>query len=252
MPARDWPCVTAIVNTHLRPKLLDRALLSVLNQTYTDYELIVIHDGPADDETVSVCRDYAEQFDEIKIRFRFIATDEASGYQCVPKNVATWHAKGDYIAYLDDDNEWTDDHLEVLVAAIEEGTVWPDFTYGRRTYIIDEGYEPTQALFEGDSSLVEFNEEGVKRLAEGPQANFIDTSDALIAKGAMWRLQLATEQMWNESYRRFADWELFCRGVHFAGWRGKAVDKIVQRYHWHGKNVQLTRAARETPKEVRA
>jgi hypothetical protein len=37
------------------------------------------------------------------------------------------------------------------------------------------------------------------------------------------------------------------RAAFFAGWRGKAVDEVVSIYHWTGDNVQLTRAANETP-----
>jgi len=247
-PFREFPCVTAIVNTYKRPKLLKRALDSVENQDFDDFEVIVIHDGPADEETIEVCKESADVFELTEVDFRFLALDENSGYQCVPKNVAIWHARGDYIAYLDDDNEWTSNHLTVLVEAIEEGKVWPDFVYGRREYVIDEGCTRMN-LHNGVSPFVPFAE-NVQRL-HNPSTNFIDTSDALVAKGALWRLQLATGKMWNEEYRRFGDWELFTRGVFFSGWRGKGVNAVVQKYHWHGENLQLTRPLTETPRRQR-
>ena len=246
-----WPCVTAIVNTYERPDLLDRALESVLVQTYEDFELIVIYDGPPDKDSLAVCETYAPLFAQRSIDFKFIALEENSGYQCVPKNVAVWHAKGDYIAYLDDDNEWTETHLEVLVGAIEAGDEWPDFVYGRREHVCDAGFIPQkdQKLFVGTSPHVPWTEEALQRLATSPSKNFIDTSDTLIAKGALWRLQMATGMMWNESMRRFGDWELMTRGVFFSGWKGKDVDHVVQRYHWHGSNLQLTRPINEIPKQ---
>ena len=243
----DWPCVTAIVNTYKRADLLARALESVLCQDFKDFEVIVIHDGPANEDTEEVCEEYAAKFEGRDVVFRFMATDECSGYQCVPKNVATWHSHGDYIAYLDDDNEWTQDHLTVLVNAMEESKVWPDFAYGRRLYVDDRSVK-IPALAVGESPFVPF-EVGASALSESPLKNFIDTSDVIVAKGAMWALQLATGMMWNEGLRRFGDWELFTRGVFLAGWRGKGVDKIVQIYHWHGDNVQLTRKPQETPKQ---
>lgn len=246
----DWPCVTAIINTHERPLMLERALKSVEAQTYRDFELIVIHDGPAAPATVEVVKTVFARLDEAGIACRFISTEEASGYQCVPKNAATCCAAGDYIAYLDDDNEWTPRHLEVLVEAIEEGQDWPDFTYGRREYVDEREVKP-EKLCEGPSMFVPFTEDATKRLSAGPMYNFIDTSDVLFARGALWRLQLTTEQMWNEEYRRFADWELLTRGIFFCGWRGKAVDEVVQKYYWHGGNIQLTRKARETPKRMK-
>ena len=247
----EWPCVSAIVNTFERPELLERALESVLRQSFGDFEVLVIHDGPPDQATLGVCEVFATLFEARNIAYRFVALEENSGYQCVPKNVATWHARGDYIAYLDDDNEWTDDHLEILVDAIEEGDTWPDFVYGRREYVYDKGFVPPKGhkLPKGPTKFVPWTDEAKQRLATSPSNNFIDTSDMLIAKGALWRLDMATESMWNESLRRFADWELITRGTFFSGWQGKGVDAVVQRYHWHGKNIQLTRPINETPRQ---
>jgi hypothetical protein len=220
----------------------------VSRQTYKDFELLVVHDGPIEAET----RKILDAWDDRGLDIVAFGLTEQSGYQCVPKNHATYLARGDYIAYLDDDNEWTPDHLEVLVAAIEEGTVWPDFVYGRRMYVIDPGCETDLKLDTGPSPHVPWTEGAKQQLAAGPEWNFIDTSDALIAKGALWRLQLATDNMWNETLRRVADWEMFCRGVFFADWRGQDVDKVVQVYHWHGKNVQLVRPMAEIPQLKRA
>lgn len=247
----SWPHVTAIVNTYERPYLLKRALASVYAQDFTDFEVIVIHDGPASHATAHVCENYSQLFDARNVAFTFTSTDECSGYQCVPKNFAIYLSRGDYIAFLDDDNEWTVDHLSLLVGAIEDGEVWPDFTYGMREYV-DDRVDKAPVLPVGPSPFTPFDAKAQELLARSPSFNFIDTSDALIARGALWRLYLATERMWNETYRRFGDWELFTRGVFFAGWRGKAVDAIVQRYHWHGGNIQLTRPAQETPKVLNA
>lgn len=249
----NWPTVSCIVNTYKRADLLPRALQSVLNQTYSDYEVIVVHDGPPDVDTANVLNLYQDAFDQRGINFVPVYTDECSGYQCVPKNKGTELADGDYIAYLDDDNEWEYDHLEVLVTAIEAGTVWPDVVYGRRRYVRDPG-SPThvgdQELREGESPFVIWDDNAKNRLATSAVMNFIDTGDFLVAKGAMWSLLTLTGMWWNENLRRFADWELVTRGAWYGGWRFKEVDAVVQTYHWTGKNLQLTRPPNETPKMV--
>lgn len=243
----EYPCVTAVINTFERGDLLDRALASVLEQTYTDFEVLVIHDGPADQRTIDVCEKYYELFDAKEIDFAFMGLQENSGYQCVPKNVGVTHARGDYIAYLDDDNEWTPNHLSVLVSAIEEGDQWPDFVYGRRLYVAD-GDAPAELQDKvGQSPLVPITQATLEGLAQSPLNNFIDTSDTLISRGAMWMLHEKTGMMWNEGKRRFGDWELFTRALFYAGWRGKPVMDVVQVYHWHGGNLQHTRPAHETP-----
>ena len=248
----QYPAVSAILNTYNRPAKFRRALESIWTQTYRDMEVLVIYDGPIDDETAEICDEYHKLFEGQDINFVVAGLDENSGYQCVPKNVGILIAKGDYIAFLDDDNEWTPDHLELLVTAMEEGKIWPDFVYGRRLYIDEREDKSGKKLMTGPSQFVEWNQAAEERLGSSAANNFIDTSDTLISRGAFWRLQMATDMMWNETMRRFGDYEMITRGVFFAGWRGKAINHIVQNYYWHGENLQLTRPANEVPRQQSA
>lgn len=255
--------VTAIVNCHNTPdtpRLLRRALTSALSQDISvPWEVLVVSDGKPDKEVVDVCEEMSFEFDDYKIPFTFFGTEEASGYQCKPKNVALLHARGEYAVFLDYDNEWRQDHLSSHYAAMTAGNVWPDFTYSRMHYVIDEGCDKIvklpggkdHELPEGDTEFQPWNSEAQKRLSASPLANFVDTSSFMASKGAFWRLYVATQTMWNEDYRRFADWELIARAVFFAGWRGKGVDKVTVDYHWTGKNVQLTRPVEEVPQKKR-
>ena len=253
-----WPKVSCIVNTYDRADLLPRALQSVYEQldTFKDFEDIVVDDASTDD-TGKVIELWAGFFDEVGIPYRAFRLGENSGYQAVPKNIGIEQAKGDYIRFLDDDNEWTKGSLKLLVDEIEKGDVWPDVVYGRREYVLDEGAPPDDKngnpLFIGPSGLVKWDIDAKRRMAQSAMLNFIDTSDALISKGAFWWLVEHTQSMWNTSYRRFGDWELFCRASHLdvllgvVSWKFKEVDSIVQKYHWTGKNLQLTRPLHETP-----
>lgn len=247
----SWPAVSVHVATcHGRAAMLDRALASVLAQTYTDYEVMVIHDGPtADADTVTVCEKYAALFDERNIVFNFGCVEDESGYYTLPRNMATFYSRGDYISNLDDDNEWTPDHLAVLVAAIEEGDHWDDLVYGRRTYVHDDD-APSEVngvkLVEGDSEFQPWDDTAMRRL-DRCTTNFIDSGDFIVTRGAMYWLAMTTGKMWNEDYRRFGDWELVARAANFGGWRFKGVDRVVQVYHIHSKNVSLTRPVNEIP-----
>jgi len=244
-----WPTVSVIVCTHLRPSTLPRALDSVITQSYRDFECIVIHDGPPDDDTKRICEEYATHFERVDLPFIFTSTDEASGYYCVPRNTAICHARGDYIAGLDDDNAWAPRTLEVLVAAMEEGLVWPDFAYGRIRYCFADGARKVhrnRTLPCGVGGHQPWDDMAMARLATGPMANFIDSSSFIAAKGAYWRLDVATGSMFNPAYRRFGDWELLARATHYAGWRGKAVDEVVLDYYWGTPGqLQLTRPLNE-------
>lgn len=253
--SEHWPVVSVIIATHQRPKLLNRALKSVLRQNLqVPFEVLIIHDGPPEAATLRVVSDLAARFEKRNIDLGLLATKEESGYFTQPRNWATMHARGDYIANLDDDNEWEPSHLSTLLAAIEEGEEWPDFVYSRRRYVIDAGSAKDfhgTPLPVGPSPLVPWDDRARARLASSALANFIDSGDFLIARGALYWLATTTQMMWNEGVRRFGDYELLCRGVFFGGWRGKAVDAVTHIYHWHDANVSKTRPVQETPTEKR-
>lgn len=247
----NFPAVSVVVNSYNSEKFLARAFDSVIKQTETfnDFEVIIIDDCSTD-STPEIIKSYASKFEAVGIPYTAMALAENSGSQSEPKNMAIIHSIGDFIRFLDADNEFTEGSLRTLYDAALDGDIWPDVVYGRRNYILDSEFTDSNRLKTGPSDFVEFDAE---RLAQGPHANFIDTSDALIARGAFWWLYHNTEMFWNESYRRFGDWELFCRMANMdklvaaASPRFKAVDAIVTNYHWHGENLQLTRPAIETP-----
>lgn len=87
---------------------------SVLSQTYTNWELIIVDDCSSDntDEIVS-------QFDDKRIRY--LKNDKNSG-AAVSRNRALREAKGKWIAFLDSDDLWTNDKLEKQVRFMEENS----------------------------------------------------------------------------------------------------------------------------------
>jgi len=220
-------------------------------------EVWVIHDGPSDPESAKVYEEYYEKFEDAGIDFFAVDSDEHTGYYTYPRNVATENCRGVYVANLDDDNEWMPTALADLLAAMEEGEMWPDLVYGRRTYVLDEGAPEKHGnidlkALEGDSQYVEWDALAQLRLAGNkPMYNFIDSSDFLVSKGALYRLAAATGHIWNDEARRFGDFWLVSDGLLAGGWRFKGLDKIVQKYHITGDNVSLNRPVHERPQEVK-
>jgi len=236
------PLVTAIVRTHKEyAGFLPRALKSVLGQSIPldHLEILIGHDGPDDDETVQVCKD---TLGHVECNSRMFSTPRHHGYYCVPTNFAILAAEAPYLAFLDADNEWGRDHLKHLVTALripEPGKGWAHFAYTRRLYVRDEGAEGE--LPTGPSPLVEWDPH---RLLHGPEYNYIDSSDLMIPRSVLYQLSTYSGQMWNVSVRRFGDWELVSRMAEW-GLRGRAVDSVSNIYHWHGKNLQVTRSPDE-------
>ncbi len=102
------PEVSVVIPTYDRPQLLARALRSVLAQSFGDFEVLVIDDGPSE-ETAAVtagCRD---------TRVRYLRQPRNRGVAAA-RNRGLREARGRYIAFLDDDDEWLPDKLARQVA----------------------------------------------------------------------------------------------------------------------------------------
>ena len=107
--------VSAIITTHNRKELLVLAIESVLNQTYKNIECIVVDDA-SDDGTKEYIKRY---IDENKVNYIYIPREESRGGNHA-RNLGIQNAKGDYIAFLDDDDEWLSEKIEKQMEAMEE------------------------------------------------------------------------------------------------------------------------------------
>jgi glycosyltransferase involved in cell wall biosynthesis len=107
----DRPLVSVIIPTYNRPHLLGRALKSALNQTYRDFEVIVVDDASAQSPE-PVIRDLKEE------RIRYIRHEKNKGLPG-SRNTAIKAARGDYIALLDDDDEWLPEKLQKQVDRLQ-------------------------------------------------------------------------------------------------------------------------------------
>lgn len=97
--------------TYNRSNVLRHAVASVLRQTFTDWELLVVSDGCTDD-TASITAAYGDP------RIRFIHLPRNHGEQSVPNNEGARLATGRYLAYLNHDDVWFSDHLQTLHDAL--------------------------------------------------------------------------------------------------------------------------------------
>lgn len=98
------PLVSVIIPTYKRPHLLVRAISSVLNQTYKNLEVLVVDDYSQDD-TPSVVRAIKDP------RVRYVRHEVNKGLPAV-RNTGIRTVRGEYIAFLDDDDEWREDKIE--------------------------------------------------------------------------------------------------------------------------------------------
>ncbi|GGH12393.1 hypothetical protein GCM10011586_31640 [Silvibacterium dinghuense] len=100
--------VSAVIPTRNRPALVCRAVRSVLRQTFQEIEVIVVVDGP-DEETVSALHAIGDA------RVRVLALEDNVGGS-EARNVGARAAVGEWIALLDDDDEWLPEKIEKQLA----------------------------------------------------------------------------------------------------------------------------------------
>jgi glycosyltransferase involved in cell wall biosynthesis len=124
------PTVTVIIATYNKAATLRYAIDSVLWQTFQDFELWVIGDGCTDDSAEAVTS-YGDP------RVNWFNLPQNTGYQSEPHNEGLRRAKGRYIAYLNHDDLWLPNHLQVLVDCIEQTDA--DFTYSILEWILRYG-----------------------------------------------------------------------------------------------------------------
>jgi glycosyltransferase involved in cell wall biosynthesis len=106
--------VSVIIPTYNRVNTLSRAIESVLNQTHSNLELIVIDDG-SDDSTVEL----VSEMESKDKRIKYFRLSENKGV-AVARNVGMKESQGSYTAFLDDDDRWLPKKLELSLEVFKE------------------------------------------------------------------------------------------------------------------------------------
>lgn len=111
MPSEN-PVFTVIISTYNRKDMLPRAIESVLNQTFGNFELLVIDNGSTDGTgtVVGALKDP---------RIRYVKNPEPTSSCDGPRNMGIEMARGKYVAFLDDDDTWYPERLEKVKKAFD-------------------------------------------------------------------------------------------------------------------------------------
>lgn len=105
------PEVSVIIPTYNRCELVVRAVNSVLAQTFSDFECIVVDDGSTDDTSARL-----REIDDSRLK---IIERENAGVSAA-RNLAVEHSSGKFLALLDSDDEWVEDKLEKQLAFMKK------------------------------------------------------------------------------------------------------------------------------------
>lgn len=210
----DNPLVSIILPTYNRARYLPESIGSVLSQTYPHWELIIWDDGSTDN-TAEIVRSYTDD----RIRY-FYMSNHGVAYS---RNQAIRCSVGVYIAFLDSDDTWLPEKLEVQVGILEKfpkiDGLFGDFL---NTNLVTRqeglGFQQNAAsmklfhrkMLDDQVSLIEAN-----FLESILQSNFIATDSMMLRRSI-----LPADGVFNSGLRNCEDFELWLRlglyGAQFA------------------------------------
>lgn len=185
-----------ILPTYNRCYILWRAILSVLKQTYPFWELIIIDDVSSDETKKLV-----EQFTDPRIRYFKLAKNKGPAGA---RNFGLQKAKNDYIAYLDSDNKWHEEFLEVAAKTFKK---YPDkkVSFCKKNYrLILTGTKKGKEVFLRDEFTNHRKHFDLKRLW---QRKFVIDTNTIVHKKEI----LAKTGKWDAKLDFWEDFEFLLR-----------------------------------------
>lgn len=126
------PLISVVMPVYNRAAVLPMAIESVLAQSYKKFELIIVDDG-SDDTTAEVIDDYQRLDCRVK-NVRNQNNSRQHTIQWEPRNDALKIATGEFIAYLDSDNCWRSNFLDVMLQSFEDPTIQLAFCRSQNHY----------------------------------------------------------------------------------------------------------------------
>ena len=132
------PAVSVIVPVYNAEKYLPVCLESLLIQTFTDFEVLVVDDCSTD-SSLTIAESFLERFGG---RLKIVSLLTNNGAPAVPRNVGLGFARGKYVYFIDDDDFVVDNALETLFSATE--TFSADVVYMERNFTCGEEFIPTE------------------------------------------------------------------------------------------------------------
>ena len=186
------PLVTVIIPTFNRPELLRGAIGSILEQTYKNWDIIVINDAGIDVESLILSLNQTQ-------RIHYINQEHNCG-PCAARNAGLVLAQGDIICFLDDDDRFLPNHLETVVSALRQPEIELVYTDARYVQEVIENGQRRVLTYSAPYRGIPYSRN--RLLVE----NFIP-----INTWALRRELILRAGLFAENYTALEDWEFLLR-----------------------------------------
>lgn len=193
--------ISCIIPTRNRPDYLLESAASVLRQSHAEIELIIVNDGEV-------------QLPQLKDpRVRVLNSGQAGAVPA--RNLGVAAARGDAIAWLDDDDQWTDDNfLADCVSLIQQG---PDFVFGDGQMLFPDGSR--------------------KRFSLDADADTLERDSTILISSVCYRRSLHDRLgVFDEALPYYWDWDWYLR-VARAGHKMARIARPVVAIRIHPGNM---------------
>ena len=212
MNTKSEPKISVIIPTYNRAASIGKSISSVIDQTWQNFEIIVVDDGSTDNT-----RQIVESFMDERIRYIYM---EKNGGASHARNEGIRQAKYDFIAFLDSDDEWVSEKLEKQMEVMLQASDQVGLVYCRMRRNRENGDSNICPPLEMKKEILEGN---IFRNLLGD--NVIGTPTILVRKECL-------EQTggFDEGLKCLEDWELILRIAE--KWEIGFADDILVEMHF--------------------
>jgi glycosyltransferase involved in cell wall biosynthesis len=213
---KNKPTVSVIIPTYNQANFIDKAIESVLSQTYQDFEIIVINDGSTDN-TEEIIRGFKDK------RVKYVKKYKNKGIS-VARNIGIKVARGKYIALLDSDDEWLPEKLDKQIKILQDESPELGVVYSNLCYIDENGKNMNRKLRNSKKAEGYIYEDLLEKYCVGSPSSF------LIKKECFNRVGLFDDLLSGQE-----DWDMWIRIAKY--YRFALIKIPLVKYRLHSNQI---------------
>ncbi|MEK0290651.1 glycosyltransferase family 2 protein [Caldifermentibacillus hisashii] len=206
--------ISVIIPTYNRGHMIHVSIESVINQSYKNLELIIVDDN-SEDNTKEIVEEYMKKDKRIK----YIKHDVNKG-GAAARNTGIFNATGDYIAFLDSDDEWYPKKLEKQIKVIQENNN------------IDLVFTAYKVMEKYSNKLIGYHK--IKknyRLSQLYKNNFLGSTSSLLIK----KQKLIEVNGFDDKLKSCQDWDLYLKCCDSSNFY--VIDEPLLTQYYHGNRI---------------
>lgn len=208
--------VSVLMPVYNGERFLAESIESILSQTFSDWELVIVNDGSTD-KSAEICKSYSDK------RIKYFANPENKGL-IYTRSLAISKATSEFVAFLDSDDMALPDRLKEQVSFLENN---PEYGFcGTWGISIDEDGECLKKI------NLPVDDQEIK--------TGLLYSNTFIQSSVMIRKSILTDEAYSRDFPVAEDYDLWCRLSR--RYKSCNIPKHLTKYRWHNTNISLAKA----------